>query len=81
MRKLAILTIGALSFSAPALANQCPKELATLDQHLSQHGSMLNADQTAQIRQLRAQAQEDHQAGRHDQAMQVIRQMHQIMGM
>ena len=81
MRKLAILTIGALTLSAPALANQCPKELSTLDQHLSQHGSMLNADQTTQIRQLRAQAEEDHQAGRHDQAMQAIRQMHQIMGM
>jgi hypothetical protein len=42
---------------------------------------MLNADQTAQVRQLRAQAEADHKAGRHDQAMQTIRQMHQIMGM
>ena len=81
MRRLAILTATTLILSTPALANQCPQEMAALDEHLSQHGSMLNAEQTAKVRQLRAQAEADHKAGRHAESMQALRQARQIMGM
>ena len=85
MRKPAILTAVGLTAAAlvstPALANQCPKQIAALDDMLSQHGSMLSADQLAKVRQLRAKAEADHKAGRHKEAMEDVSQAHQAMGM
>lgn len=81
MRTFAILTTTALLLAAPAWANQCPREIATLDQHLSQHGAMLKPEQLSRVRELRNQAEAAHQAGRHDEAMQAIQQAHQAMGM
>ena len=80
MRKL-VMVAGIMTLSAQALANQCPQQLAPLDQHLEEHGSMLSAEQANEAQTLRAQAEEDHEAGRHDQALQAISKARKIIGM
>ena len=81
MRTFAIVTAFVGMLATPALANQYPQQMAALDQHLQQHGSMLKPDQLAKVKQLRAKAEADHKAGRHDQSLQDIRHAYQAMGM
>ena len=69
------------ALSGPALANQCPTQIAQLDEHLRQHGSMLNPQQLTRVQQLRAQADQAHREGRHAEAMEAVRQAHTAMGM
>ena len=81
MRTSAILTALALTLATPALAGQCPQQMAALDQHIQQHGSMLKPDQLSRVKQLRTQAEAEHKAGRHEQSLQALRQARQAMGM
>ncbi len=67
--------------AVPAVANQCPSSIATLDAHLQQHGSMLSKETVDQVRELRDKAEEAHSAGDHAGAMEAIQQAHKAMGM
>ena len=81
MRYILSTMVILLGLSGPALANQCPAQIAQLDEHLRQHGSMLNQQQLARVQQLRAQADEAHRQGRHAEAMEAVRQALAAMGM
>lgn len=82
MRKLAAALTAAASVSTvPAMANQCPQTLALLDGMIQSHASMLSPEQLAKARELRAQAEADHKAGRHEQSLQDITEAERAMGM
>lgn len=81
MRSILIVSVLLIGLGTPALANQCPREIAALDEHLRQHGSMLTPQQQAQVKQLRDKAQQAHQAGRHEEALQAVQQAQKAMGM
>lgn len=80
MKQLTLIAVLAL-LATPAWAHQCPQKLAELDAMMQQHGTMLTPQQTAQIRDLRAKAVAEHQAGRHDASLAAVRQAYQVMGM
>jgi hypothetical protein len=81
MRSVLIVSALLIGLATPALANQCPREIAALDAMIQQHGSMLTPQQQAQVKQLRDQAQQAHNAGRHQEALQAVQQAHKAMGM
>ncbi|MGF7212738.1 hypothetical protein GGE65_007373 [Skermanella aerolata] len=81
MRILLIASALLIGLASPALANQCPRQIAALDENLKQHGSMLTPQQQTQVKELRAQAQAAHNAGRHEEALQNVQKAHKVMGM
>lgn len=48
---------------------------------IQSHASMLSPEQLAKARELRAQAEADHKAGRHEQSLQDITEAERAMGM
>lgn len=81
MRTILIVPMLLAALAAPAWANQCPRDIAALDDMLRQHGSMLSADQASQVKALRDKAERAHSSGDHDEAMQVVQQARAAMGM
>ena len=81
MKKLTLVTAALIALASPAYAHQCPQKIAELDAMMQQHGSMITPQQAAQIRDLRAKAEAEHKAGRHDASLEAVRQAHRAMGM
>jgi hypothetical protein len=81
MRIILIVLATLAGFAAPAWANQCPRNIAALDEQMQEHGSMLSPDKAAQIKGLRDKAERAHKAGNHDEAMQAVQQARNAMGM
>ena len=69
-----------IGLALPVLANQCSRQIATLDDNMKQHGSMLTPQQQTQVKDLRAQAQIAHNAGRHDEALQNVQEALNVIG-
>lgn len=71
---------GAFLFAAPALAGHCPKDVAKIDEALSgNHG--LGEAQLTQVKALRDQGQQLHQAGQHGESLEALHQALEILGM
>ncbi|UEM21335.1 hypothetical protein JL100_000670 [Skermanella mucosa] len=81
MRLLLISSALLIGLASPVLANQCPRQLAALDEKSKQHGSMLTPQQQTQVKELRAQALTAHNAGRHDEALQNVQEALEVIGM
>lgn len=81
MRSFVIVSAMLVGLAAPAWGNQCPQQIAALDEMLKQHASMMTPQQQAQVRELRAKADEAHKAGRHQEALQAVQQANKAMGM
>jgi len=76
----ALLAAAALSLtlSAPALAFQCPSDVAKIDQALQT--ASLSEDQKAQVMQLRNEGDRLHKAGQHQASVDTLAQAKQILG-
>ena len=57
--------------AAPALASQCPRDMAAVDAALAQNPPLSDA-QKAEVRELRARGEEQHKAGSHAASVETL---------
>ncbi|WP_119155298.1 hypothetical protein [Caldimonas tepidiphila] len=73
--------IGLALFGAAglALAHNCPNEMKAIDAKLAQQPQLSAAD-AARVKQLRAEGEAAHKAGRHDDSMKALGEARRILG-
>lgn len=62
-----------------ALAHNCPNEMKAIDAKLATNPS-LSADNAAKVKQLRADGETHHKAGKHDDSMKALAEVKKILG-
>ncbi len=78
MTKLGI-AIALAAMSVTAYAGSCPMDMKAVDAALSSN-TKLTAEQTAQVKKLRAEGEAAHKAGNHAESVQKLGQAKQILG-
>ena len=63
-----------------ALAHNCPNEMKAIDAKLATNPS-LSADNAAKVKQLRADGEAQHKAGKHDDSMKSLAEAKKILGL
>ena len=63
-----------------AMAHNCPNEMKAIDARLATHPS-LSADNAAKVKQLRADGEAQHKAGKHDDSMKSLAEAKKILGL
>ncbi|MBV7455637.1 hypothetical protein KW843_14235 [Acidovorax sp. sif1233] len=75
-----IAAVALLAMAAgSALAHNCPNEMKAIDAKLATHPA-LTADNAAKVKQLRAEGEAQHKAGKHDDSMKSLAQAKKILG-
>lgn len=78
MKKL--LMFASLAFAAgTAFAHNCPNEMKAIDAKLATHPKLSDADAT-KVKQLRADGEAAHKAGKHDDAMKALGEAKKVLG-
>lgn len=62
-----------------ALANNCPNEMKAIDAKLATNPQLSAAD-AAKVKQLRADGEAAHKAGKHDDSMKALGEAKKILG-
>ena len=62
-----------------ALAHNCPNEMKAIDAKLATNPG-LSADSAAKVKQLRADGETHHKAGKHDDSMKALAEAKKILG-
>jgi hypothetical protein len=78
MRKLALL-LGTLFVSASAFAFHCPMDMKKIDDALGKSPQLTEA-QASEVKKLRAEGEEFHKAGKHQEAVDTLAKAMQILG-
>jgi hypothetical protein len=65
--------------ASAALAHNCPNEMKAIDTKLATNPS-LSADNAAKVKQLRADGEAQHKAGKHDDSMKSLAEAKKILG-
>ena len=63
-----------------AMAHNCPNEMKAIDAKLATNPS-LSADNAAKVKQLRADGEAQHKAGKHDESMKSLTEAKKILGL
>ncbi|MCP4329139.1 MAG: hypothetical protein GY791_11950 [Alphaproteobacteria bacterium] len=80
MRKQILIAAAALSFlAAPAMAFQCPSDVAKIDQALATNTTLTDA-QRAEVVTLRNDGEALHNSGDHTQSVATLAQAKEILG-
>lgn len=79
MRKTALLALALSLTVAPALAFQCPADMAAIDAAITT-ASLSDADK-AKVMELRAQGEELHEAGKHQESVDALAEAKKILGL
>ena len=80
MRKTKVgIAIALAAMSVTAYAGSCPMDMKAVDAALSSN-TKLTAEQTAQVKKLRAEGEAAHKAGNHAESVQKLGQAKQILG-
>ncbi len=79
MRSTLLAAALALAFVTPALAFHCPADMAKIDAALAANPS-LSAEQLAEVKQLRAEGEEYHNAGKHQESVDTLAKAMAILG-
>jgi len=79
MKMTHIIAALALTFSIGAFAAQCPLDMRKIDAALAQNQS-LSASDMARVKQLRAEGEAQHNAGKHGESVQTLGEAKQILG-
>lgn len=79
MRRILLATLLSVGLASPALASQCPKDMAEIDAALEQNPD-LTAEQLDEVKELRAEGEELHQNGKHQDSVDTLMQAKQILG-
>jgi hypothetical protein len=77
MKRLAMTVALALAAGA-AFAHNCPNEMRAIDAALPK--ANLDADKAAQVKKLRADGEQLHKAGKHDESMAALGKAKAILG-
>ena len=72
------LTVAALAFASMAWAHNCPNEVKAIDAALPK--AKLDAKQTAEVKKLRAEGEQLHKAGKHNESMDTLGKAKGILG-
>ena len=78
MKHALIATALALA-SGLALAHNCPNEMKAIDAKLATNPKLADAD-AAKVKQLRADGEAAHKAGKHDDSMKALAEAKKILG-
>ena len=78
MKKLLIAAVLASS-AGLALAHNCPNEMKAIDAKLATNPKLSDAD-AAKVKQLRADGEMQHKAGKHDDSMKSLGDAKKILG-
>lgn len=78
MKKLAILAFAAL-FSGGVLAAQCPADMKKIDAALAAMPKLTDAQMT-EVKQLRADGEAQHKAGKHQESVDTLGKAMKILG-
>jgi hypothetical protein len=78
MKRIGLAVILALSTSV-AFAFSCPKEMKAIDAALPK--AKLDAKQSAEVKKLRAEGEQLHQAGKHAESMAALGKAKAILGL
>jgi hypothetical protein len=78
MKKL-FVTIALASAAGLALAHNCPNEMKAIDAKLATNPKLSDADM-AKVKQLRADGEASHKAGKHDDSMKSLGEAKKILG-
>jgi len=79
MKKL-LLTVALAGFAGLAFAHSCPKEMKAIDAKLAAGAKLSEAD-AAKVKQLRADGEAAHKAGKHDESMKALSEAKTLLGM
>ncbi|MFN4117231.1 hypothetical protein [Acidovorax sp.] len=71
--------VALLAAAGAALAHNCPNEMKAIDAKLATNPG-LSADTTAKVKQLRADGEAHHKAGKHDESMKALAEAKKILG-
>ena len=77
--KKTFVALAATLVSTWALAHNCPNEMKAIDAKLATNPS-LSADNAAKVKQLRADGETHHKAGKHDDSMKSLAEAKKILG-
>jgi hypothetical protein len=77
MKKLLPLVLMALA--GAAFANNCPNEMKAIDAKLAMN-PQLTAENASRVKQLRADGEADHKAGKHDDSMKKLGEAKKLLG-
>jgi len=78
MKKL-LLMIALAGCASLAFAHNCPNEMKAIDAKLATNVKLSEAD-AAKVKQLRAQGEADHKAGKHDESMKALEEAKKLLG-
>ena len=78
MTKIGI-AIALATMSLTAYAGSCPMDMKAIDTALTSN-TKLTAEQTTQVKKLRAEGEAAHKSGNHAESMQKLGQAKQILG-
>jgi hypothetical protein len=74
-----LITAGLLAFLAsPALAFQCPADMAAIDAALQT--ASLSAEDLARVKELRAMGEAEHAAGNHQASVDALAEAKKLLG-
>ena len=79
MKKVLLASTLALAAGA-AFAHNCPNEMKAIDAKLATNPKLADAD-AAKVKQLRADGEAAHKAGKHDDSMKALGEAKKILGM
>ena len=78
MKKL-LLALALASGAGLVLAHNCPNEMKTIDAKLATNPKLSDAD-AAKVKQLRADGETAHKAGKHDDSLKSLGEAKKILG-
>ena len=79
MKKL-MLAAALLATAAVAHAHNCPNEMKAIDAKLATNPKLADAD-AAKVKQLRADGETAHKAGKHDESMKLLGEAKKMLAM
>ncbi|MEO0004215.1 MAG: hypothetical protein RLZZ22_1907 [Pseudomonadota bacterium] len=74
-----ILALGLVALAPAAFAYHCPREMAAIDAKLATHPELSDANM-ARVRQLRADGEAAHKAGKHDESLKLLGEAQKLLG-
>jgi len=78
MKRL-LVTLALASATGLALAHNCPNEMKAIDAKLATNPKLSDAD-AAKVKQLRAEGEAAHKAGKHDDSMKALGEAKKTLG-
>lgn len=78
MKKIA-LTLSMLALSGAAFAAHCPADMKKIDEALAQN-PQLSSEQMSEVTALRAEGEELHKAGKHQESVDTLAKAMAILG-